>query len=340
MPRLRPFAVAGAWSGAAVLASALLALGGPRLTHGLARFGLLVAPLLTAVACGLAAAHRRAAARWAWALLALAAAGWSISSAAAGTQASRAGALPPPWRSDVASALSLALAGAALLSLLGPALSRPARVRTVLDGLLVSGSLVFVAWALVWEDVRASAAGGTGELLVHPVGDAVLAALVLLALARMEAGSGRTWALLAAGLGLLAVGPTALAHLDRAGVEAPAGLDDVGWTVGCLLVGAAAGQARRPGASLAVRPRPAGAAAVVLPHVPPGLAAVVALARQEHGGLSTPLVANGALILVLWLIRALMAQLENAKLAHGLEDEVKKRTARLERDERRVRSLA
>ena len=323
-----------------MVAWALLGLGGPGPTELVTSAAVVVASLAAAVACAGSAARHRAGTRWAWALLALAATCWLLSGARAALWG-RGQARPAPLAADVPSALALVLAVVALVCLLGPALARSARLRTLLDGLLVAGSLLFVAWALAWEQVHRSMADGTGGALslVHPVGDVVLAALVVLGVVRARPGSGVPWALLGTGLGVLAAVPTAVAHLGGTGAEVPAGLHDAGWVVGFLLVGLAALASARDGADLSATPQPAGWPGIVVPHLPLVLAAV-ALARLQEGDLSGFLAGNAVVVLLLLLTRQLTSQLEVADLHQELEAKVERRTAHLERDQRRFRSLA
>ena len=161
-----------------------------------------------------------------------------------------------------------------------------------------------------------------------------------MAVLRVRPGCRLPWALLGTGLGLFTIGHAASAYVRVAGADAPAGLDDFSWIAGCLLVGLAALAPTGDAMRLSSEPRAGGAAGVLVPYAPVMLAGAVALSRQQHGGLSAFLLANGAVVLVLLVTRQLLAQFENLDLTRELEHSIAKRRAGLERDERRFRSLA
>lgn len=77
----------------------------------------------------------------------------------------------------------------------------------------------------------------------------------------------------------------------------------------------------------------------LVPYVPVGLAAIVAVADQVDLGADAFLVVDGAVILVLLLARQVLTHLENEALAARLDDMVTERTARLTNQERHFRSL-
>ncbi len=317
--------------------------GSPAATRFVTRAALLTACFVTAWATARAAARHRDAARRGWALLALSVGCWFVSNAlAAFFEWTRGEILPVPSSADVPSTIGLVLSVLALLSFLKPALSSATRMRTLLDALMIASALVFVGWALAFEAAYQSAGDGPERMLTlaYPVTDIVLVSLVIVTALRARRQSRAPWALLGTGLGLFAIAHTASAYLQVARASVSGGLDDVTWIAGCLLVGLAALAPAEDPLPEWSESRPGGAAGVLVPYVPVVLAGAVGLQRLGDGGLSTFLMGNAAVVLVLLMTRQVLAQFENLDLARELEGKVMSRTADLEREERRFRSLA
>ena len=116
-----------------------------------------------------------------------------------------------------------------------------ARGRDILDGALVGGSLLAVSWVTTLGSVVAE--GGDpvplALSLAYPLGDLILAALVLLALARATGAERTTLVVLALGLGGLALSDSAYVYLVSIGAYSSADLISSGWVIGFLLVGVA-----------------------------------------------------------------------------------------------------
>jgi len=120
--------------------------------------------------------------------------------------------------------------------------------RDVCGLILSSGSLLVLSWVTTLGSVVAEGADGWLPLvlsLAYPVGDLILATLVLLALARGKGAERATLMLLALGLGGLAIADSAYVYLTTLGAYSSADLVSSGWVFGFLLV-AAAGSAVRP----------------------------------------------------------------------------------------------
>ena len=94
-----------------------------------------------------------------------------------------------------------------------------ARGRDLMDGAIIAGSLLVLSWVTTLGSVVAEGADGWLPLvlsLAYPVGDLILATLVLLALARGKGAERATLALLALGLGGLAIADSAYVYLTTA----------------------------------------------------------------------------------------------------------------------------
>jgi len=320
----------------------VLDIGGPGAFQFVNRVAVLAACLATAWATARAAARHRGAARRGWALLALSAGCWFVSNAlAAFFEWSSGEALPVPSSADIPSTIGLLLSVLALLSFLKPALSSATRMRTLLDALIIASALVFVGWALAFEAAYQSAGIGSERMLVlaYPVTDIVLVSLVIVAALRARRQSRLPWALLGTGLGLFAIAHTASAYLEVARASVSGGLGNLSWIAGCLLVGLAALAPAEDPLPESPESRAGGPAGILVPYLPVVLAGVVGIRRLD-GGLSNFLMANAAVVLVLLMTRQVLAQFENLDLARELEAKVTRRTADLEREERRFRSLA
>ncbi len=307
--------------------------------HLVTRAAVTLAALITMVACAAAMRGSGVDARRGWLLLALTAVCWSASNLiAAINEVLNDRTLPVPSPADIPSALALILAALAILSFLNATLSSAARMRTLLDGLLIGSALVFVGWSLVIQNLYASTGEGQGRVLAlaYPVGDIVLVALVLVGVTRVRRRG--SWILLASGLTLLSIGHAAFAYLEVGRAYAPGGLESFSWIAGCLLIGLAAlSHARFEPAEDELR---AGTIVdLLVPIVPVALAGAVALRRITTDGLDTFLLVNGGVIVVLLVVRQLLAQLEYLELNRQLEGRVEERTGELARQEQQFRAV-
>ena len=333
---------AGALAGVHV-AWALTGVGGPTLTQLMLRGTLLLGSVATAVACFVVARRTLGGTRRGWTLFGLTGTCWVVSQAMAGFREVTTGrrlAFPSP--ADVPSNVALLLSVLALLAFLGGALSSAARMRTLLDGLLIAASLLFVSWAAVLEGLYRSAGDGPARVLgvAYPMGDVVLASLVLVAAGRVNGGSRLPWALLGAGLGLFAVGHSSFAYVQLAGLDSAPWTQSFSWLAGCLFVGLAALAFDAGTSPISTESRAGGKLGIFVPYIPLVLAAAVAVGHRVDRGAPAFLAVNGAVIIVLLLARQMLSQLENLELTQELEARVRHRTAELRRQERRFRSIA
>ena len=342
-PLLRK-AIAGAVALALVhVAWALAAPVSPFATQAGLRASLLVAALATTAACWHAARTAEGATRRGWTLFSLTGACWALSQGMAGFRELTSGArLPFPSPADVPANLAIVLSVLALLAFLAGALTSAARMRTLLDALLIAASLLFVSWAAVLEGLYRTAGTGPARMLgvAYPMGDVVLASLVLVAAARASSGSRLPWALLGTGLGLFAVDHSTFVYLQLAQLDARPWTQSFSWLAGCLLVGLAALSFDTRTSPISAEPRAGGKLGIFVPYLPLVLAAAVAVRVRVDRGVPAFLAVNGAIVIVLLLARQLLSQLENLELTQELEGRVRRRTAELRRQERRFRSIA
>jgi diguanylate cyclase (GGDEF)-like protein len=206
-----------------------------------------------------------------------------------------------------------------------------ARGRDLLDGMIIAGSLLVLSWVTALGSVVAQGSDGRFSLtlsLAYPVGDLVLATLVLIALARGDAAERTTLAILTVGLGGLAFADSAYVYLVSLGRYSSADTISSGWVVGFLFVGAAALTVRRQTSASRHRratltaPQVAARASLVrlllpyLPLVAAGTALFVSLLRAPRTP-TTDLVLGVGLVLVV-LTRQFLAMTDNQRLLVAL----------------------
>jgi hypothetical protein len=229
--------------------------------------------------------------------------------------------VPVPSLADLGylSALPLLIAG--VLAFPTAPMRATARLRTLLDGLLIAASLLFVGWATVLGDAFASS-GASSTLqraicLAYPLGDIVAgtSALVLLIWARgRRAGAGHL-AMIAAAVLFLLVADLGFAYATPLGSYGTGNLADVGWVAGWLVLMVAA---VKPTTSALPRPdgdRELSVARIALPYVPLIVAAATALIIQIVTGEFEPfLVYTGTMIGLLVISRQIVDLIESRQL--------------------------
>jgi len=294
-----------------------------------------------AVGCALAAARAAEASRRAWLRLSVGlgcwAAGqavWSYYEVVLGRE------VPFPSLADVGFLLFPVVTASGVLCWLPGSDGAAGRARDVLDGALIAGSLLALSWATTLGSVYAL--GGDWMALTlslaYPVGDVILATLVLLTLARARSGQRVVLLLVASGLAGLAVADSAYVYLVNLGSYASGNLISAGWVTGFLMIAAGAfltcsDRTHSPSEQREV-PVTRGAPsrfAVTLPYLPL-VAAGMTLGVQLVGVTGMPLVALGLgfLLVALVLGRQFLAMAENRRLLLELS---------LVRDELRHRAL-
>jgi diguanylate cyclase (GGDEF)-like protein/PAS domain S-box-containing protein len=289
-----------------------------------------------AVACGLAARASRGARPGAWLALGGAAVLWALGTVAALLQGSEkidGGLLGAAF----AAAASLGLLG--LLRLHGAPTRVWGQARTVVDGLIVAGSALLIAWTLGLGDSYGGADAEGRLALMRAVADLTIAASAIVTVTRCPPGARPRLGLIAGGFAALAVADSAFTYAALGGALAAFQVLYVGWAAGWVTIGLAAtyGHAEADGDQL--EPGLPGQASVFVPSAPFALALVAAAAAGARGEFAGFLIWNGAAVIVLIVMRQVLALLENISYWRRLEAKIEARTAELRRSEARFRSL-
>jgi diguanylate cyclase len=295
--------------------------------------GQLAAAALSAVACAVAArrstGHRRAA--WWW--LSASTGSWAVGQLVwTWYEVALDREVPFPSLADIGFLVSPLAAAVGLVVWLGTQSDQlVARGRDVMDGVIIAVSLLVLSWVTTLGSVVAG--GGTSGLpmalsLAYPIGDLILATLVLIALARGSGAERATLAVLGLGLGGLAFADSAYVYLTSVGAYTSAGLISSGWVFGFLLVAAAGFSVAPDGTDRhGVRargrhatPRPS-RLRLLLPYVPlvaAGVALCTSLLRAERTATVDLLLGIGLVLVV--LTRQFLAMADNQRLLVALAE--------------------
>ncbi len=247
---------------------------------------------------------------------------------------------PFPGLADVGYLLFFPLAGGALLVFLEHPVGAAARTRALLEAFMVGGSLLFISWMGLLGAMYASPADNLLARVIglaYPVGDVVLASLLVMVAARSRPGTRSALALVGAGLLAFTVADTGYALLTLHGTYHTGHPVDLAWMVGLFMVGLAA---LRESPERAERLSAGGRSiAPLVPFLPVAVAGV--LAFEALGELDRDsLLGWGALVVgACVLAHQAVTLVENGRLTRYLEDKVIDRTRELEERERYFSSI-
>ena len=299
----------------------------------------LTAVLLAMAGC-MGAARRGGPDRRAWAVLASALAAWATAATLwTWYGLTRDHVYPFPSLADLGFVGYAVPAVAALLLFPRASLRRASRLRELLDAAVIAGSVLFVSWSTVLGPLYHS--GGTGLTrlvgLSYPVADIAVASVVLVLGMRVPPEKRRPWLLFGGGLVLLTVTDSAYVSMTLQGQSGLTGTPLVlGWVAAMALVASAS----------QVRPRRARPATFrhftvlqeLLPTLPLAGAIAVTVSRRLDIG-DGFLIGNAVVLLALFAAQQVVAVVERVRLANGLEETIRCRTAELSSADARFRSL-
>ncbi|MCU7725015.1 GGDEF domain-containing protein [Actinoplanes sp. KI2] len=290
--------------------------------------GMLILGALIAAASAVRTARRCAGrARYGWAVLAVGMVGWAFGESVWAYYVTfREGNAPFPNLGDFGFLTMVPAAVAGLVAVLGV---RRGLLKVMLDGLVIAGSLLFLSWVFVLEDVYRDGsltAGAKAVSLAYPLSDVLLASVALILLRRAAAGHRMTAALMLAAAVALSVGDLGFAYLNQHATYNCGNPIDTGWVAGFILIALAAHRApasRRGDAGQSVPFLP------WLPYVPLAaavLAAVELLARGEKMTAFLAVLLGTVILLV--LVRQMVALRDNTALSRDLRRVVAQLRAR------------
>ena len=299
----------------------------------LSNLGQLAAAVAAAVCCALAGRRTSGQRRRSWWWLSAATGSWATGQAVWSYYEIVLGReVPFPSLADVGFlAFPLAAAVGLVIWLGTQSHQLVARGRDLLDGAIIALSLLVLSWVTTLGSVVAAGASSWFPLalsLAYPIGDLVLATLVLLALARGTGVERATLAVLAAGLGGLAVADSAYVYLVGLGAYTSADVISSGWVFGFGFVAASALTVRRPVDAAHSRPAAQQEVAprlsllrLTLPYVPLVAAGVVLCASLlSASDAETAEVLLGVGLVVLVLTRQFLAMADNQRLLGALAE--------------------
>jgi diguanylate cyclase (GGDEF)-like protein len=290
----------------------VLSPGGPGFTGPLDDIAATTSALIATCAAGWRASRLQHRARLSWALMTAAFAAAALGQGAWGWyEIVLSREVPYPSFADAAYLCFPVLALAGLLLRPASALVGQGRTRSVLDGILLAGSMFNLSWVTALGATYD--AGGDSSLafvisLAYPVTDLVLVTVTVVVLAQAQAR--RVLVVLAAGLLMLCVADSAYSYLTTLGTFQSGNLTDVGYVLGYLLLAEAAIRDRTVDAAA---PRPASVPSMLLPYLP-AVGGVGIGVWQLGAGLSNPAVLVGGVLVVVLFLRQLLTLLENHRL--------------------------
>ncbi|GAB3269265.1 putative bifunctional diguanylate cyclase/phosphodiesterase [Kineosporia babensis] len=338
-------AVIGGFAVALVLATGLGSPGARAWLSGLAIAG---AALAAGLACGLRALRTEddARTRTTWLLFAAGALAHGFGDLVQVVhEHGRHQALPIPSLADAGYLLAGPLFAIALLRMAVPEPRAAARLRALVDGLMIGAAALLVGWvSVLGQAVHASTSGLIGKtlLIAYPVGDIAVITLAIYVVLRTR-GAGRRSPLpvepIAAAMIGFGLADVAHTYFSLTGGYAPGHLTDTGWLGGFVLLILAA--LVRPGyrgqAETEALPRQIG---LMVPYFFIVVAVAASLIIPEITGTyddATRWIRSSLILLM--VIRQLLTLQENRALTGDLERRVSERTQELQASHTRFQAL-
>lgn len=281
---------------------------------------LVAAPLFAAAACVVAYRRVTGSARYGWALIGAGVAAWAFGQLIwCFYELIRGWIMPYPSLADVFYLLALALMIAGMLALFTV---RRGTVRALLDGFIVSASLLFVSWALLIGPSIIDADQGsrwrTVVALAYPIGDVALVTMAVILLGHVAPDQRGTVGMLAVGALFLSLSDSLFVYLAGHDKYLAGTFADLGWVGGFLVIALAALGARTGRGPPDTYHN--STLWVVLPYVPLAVAITTGVVLTlRYGWIGTFLYLLGALIVILVAARQLLDARENQTLTQQLK---------------------
>jgi signal transduction histidine kinase len=255
----------------------------------------------------------------AWRLLGFAALAWGLGQVVWTYLELRTGTPGVPSLADVGYLLAVPLLIAGVLAFPIAPMRATARLRTLLDGLLIAASLLFLGWATVLGDAfRSNGTSSTLEraiCLAYPLGDIVAGTIVLVLLTRSRGRGVVHLSMIGAAVFSLLIADMGFAYKTPTDSYGTGAMVDAGWVVGWLLLTVTALKPTVAELRRTDDEEEPSITRLALPYAPLVVAAVTALIIQIVTGEFEPfLVYTGTMIGLLVISRQIVALIENRQL--------------------------
>ena len=230
-----------------------LPVGSPRFVTALDDIGEALAALIAAGACAWTASRSDSQFKRGWMLLGASAAAWCLGQVVWTVDEVVLGVAPFPSMADLGFLAAVPLAIGGLLSFWTAPRGTAQRWHLWLDGLNIVLALTFTGWALglqqVWLSGGSFAERAIG--LAYPVGDILIATVLILGIRRATRYQHARMLLLLGGLAAISMSDSAFAYMTTSGTYL--NVFDTGWVVGYLVIALAALWPARPNDRVADR---------------------------------------------------------------------------------------
>jgi signal transduction histidine kinase len=270
----------------------------------------------------------------AWRLLGAAALAWGLGQVVWTFLEWRTGEEPSvPSLADVGYLIAVPLLIAGVLAFPIAPMRATARLRTLLDGLLIAASLLFLGWATVLGDAfRSSGTSSTLEravCLAYPLGDIVAGTIVLVLLTRSRGRGVVHLSMIGAAVFSLLFADLGFAYQLPTDSYGTGSMVDVGWVVAWLLLTVTAVTPTVAELRRTDDEEEPSVTRLALPYAPLAVAAVTGLMIQVVDGQFEPfLVYTGTMIGLLVITRQIVALTENRQLNDRLHATVEQLSER------------
>ncbi len=292
--------------------------------------GQVLAAGFAAVSCALAARRNAGSHRSAWAWLAAGMGSWCLGQCVWTSYELLGRSVPFPSLADVGFLGFPLAAGFGLLLWLGTQGNQlVARSRDVIAGGIIALSLLVLSWVTALGAVVEDGSGDGGFALVlslaYPIGDLIMATLVLITLTRGAVGERTSLIILALGLTVFAVGDSAFVYLASTSSFSSTDLvSNGGWFAGFLLMGAAGLSARREvdwvEASVEATVARPSILQIALTYLPLVVAGAVVVAALLRAGAPRVELLLGVALVGMVLTHQFLAMTENQRLLTALAE--------------------
>ena len=302
----------------------LFSWGGIKTTQKFDDMGEFVVAFVAAAACFFAAVRHQRRTRIAWALIGASAFAWGAGEVAwSYFELLKHQQAPFPSFADLGYLAAMPFAIVGVLCFPAAPSKAVSLARTILDGLLIAGSLLIVSWSTVLGAVyRADTAGLLSKLigLAYPAGDVVIGTMLIILATRAPKAGRLPLYLLAGGLAANLLADSGFAYLTTTGQYGAGNVIDVGWAAGYMLVAIAALRAASTPALTATADGPPGRAGLLLPYLAVVAAALVAAIEETRPGELDPVIFWSLLVvIVLVVVRQFLTLSDNLALNRELE---------------------